>query len=117
MIDLGIIEKIKKLKDKFTGESPEALQQIETWEKRLTELSNIDDFANLSTTKEIVSLLKSRLKSILLERALTKGLSTEDLRILDARETELRFVIERFLPSYASELEQIEYLIDAELTQ
>lgn len=117
-IDLGIVEKIRKLKTLYTGEnvSPEATLQIEAWEKRLRELSDIDDFSNLNTTKELVSILKERLKKVLLDRALTKGKSSDFYLVMDAHEEELRFFLDKLMPPYSSEMTQIETLIDAELT-
>lgn len=115
-LDLGIQEKIRKLKALFAHESPDALRQIEAWETRLRELSALDDYSKLETTKAVVATIRDRLKGVLLRRALGKGLTTEELGQLDAREEELRFVLGRVLPPFESEVEQIEKLVNDELT-
>lgn len=115
MLDLGFFEKIRKLKERFAHESPIALQQIEEWEVRLKELSLLDDYSNLSTTKAVVAQVRERLKVVMLRRAAGKGLTSEEFKQLDAREEELRFFLTRLMPPFAEEIAEIERLIDSEL--
>ena len=115
MIDLGVFEKIKELKNRYLGESPDALVQLEQWEKQLFTLSAIDDFANLPTTKAIAQNLKDRLIAVIRKRALGQGHTTDSLKELDAREGEIRYALNLFMPTYSEELETLIKLIEGEL--
>lgn len=110
MIDFGIHEKIKKLRDHFKDADSSTISQITQWENDIARLSQISDFVNLAPVQVITKLLKERIKSIMVEKA-SKG--TND--VLDAREKELRYILGLFSPQYQSELSTLESLIDNEL--
>ena len=115
MIDLGVKEKLQALKDRYFGESPDALVQLEAWEKQLFTLSAIDDFANLPTTKAIAQNLKDRLVAVIRKRALGQGHTPDTLKELDARENEIRYALNLFMPAYSEELETLVKMIENEL--
>lgn len=115
MIDLGIIEKIRTLKVRFTGGdvADDAKWQISEWEKLAQKLSLDQDFFTHARTQEIFKALKERIKAIMLLRL--KAKTTEELRLLDAQEEECKGFIALFNPNWERELESLERIIDAEL--
>ena len=110
MIDIRITEKINALKEKFFDAEDDVQSQIKMWENEITKLSLASDFVQQPITQNIVTLLRDRLKSILIERA-TKGHTD----ILDAREKEIRYILSLFCPKYEQELGSLEQIIDNEL--
>lgn len=117
MIDLGIIEKIRKVRDAFKKDGhPDTLNQIDSWEKRIKELSLVDDFVNLNTTQEIGKKLHSKIKDLVKEKAFKKGLTTETIALYDTRIDELKWMLELVTPSYEKEIEMIENELDNELS-
>lgn len=110
MIDLKFKEKIQLLKRRFSDGDDSAKKQISDWEREIEQLSLVNDFVQQPIVQTIVRLLKDRVKSILIERA-TKGHTD----VLQAREKELRYMLELFSPKYSSELESLENIIDNEL--
>ena len=110
MLDIRFREKIQLLKQRFIDADDTVLAQIREWEAEIQRLSIISDFINLHPVQVISKLLRERIKAILIEKA-TKGTSDT----LDAREKELRYVLELFSPKYQSELESLEKIIENEL--
>lgn len=114
MIDLSVIENLKKLKDKFFGEDDSALEQIKEWEKRVKSLSEREDYANLFTTKEIAQGLKDRVKDFLRQRSMTR--ETDKLMELDAKIAEDKFLMKLLCANPEKEIEEINDLVLNELT-
>lgn len=109
-IDLGIWEKLRTLKERYTSEHPDALKQITEWESTLRRLADTEGFVNLDTTRTIVENLKQRLKQRLLERV-RDGMTPENKAVED----ELRYVLGLLNPRFEQEIESISQLIDNEL--
>ncbi len=119
MISIVLKEKLDKLKKKFLGDDDvddSAKKQILEWEKDILRLSQVHDFVNQPVTRTIVSVLKDRLKSILMERAMGTDHTPDSLKILAIREKEVRYAMGLFMPQYESHLETIEKLIDNEIS-
>lgn len=114
MIDVGLSEKIATLKARFTGQHPDAINQINQWEKRVQELSVIDDFLRTEAAQSIYKAVQERTREHIRSR-LKKGNTTETLKVADARQDECQWVLSLFNNNYASELESIENMINAEL--
>lgn len=110
MLDLRFKEKIQALKARFIDGDDVAKKQIAEWEREIQNLSLISDFVEQPIVQNIVNVLRDRLKAVLLEKA-TKG--TTD--VLDAREKEIRYALQLFMPKYQSVLETLETIIDNEL--
>lgn len=113
MIDVGIREKLKKLRDKFVGEHPDALSQINAWENRAEELSRIQEFRENLVAQEIYKKLKDGVKDQMRYR-IQPGRTNEAMTVSDAQEKTLRWVLDMFNPGYEQELETLEKIIDAE---
>jgi hypothetical protein len=115
MIDIGISEKIRKLKAEFTGDNvdPKSIAQIDEWERLAQKLSLDNDFFTHPRAQEIYNSVKTRIKSIL--RARLKAQTTEEIKILQAQEDECRGFLRLFNMNYQSELTSLEQIIDAEL--
>ena len=107
MIDAGTKDNIKKLRKKYK-EDPEDLALIDTWEADLKRLSEQDDFSNLPTTKSIVAKLKERITAIVRERALSKTLTLEDIKLLDVRRDENEKMLALFIPNFSEEIKMLE---------
>lgn len=114
MIDVGVWEKIKKLKDRFKGEDPSAIQQIDEWEKRLRQLAATRQFMESEAAQIVYKALKDRVKDNIKYR-LKSGLSDAERRESEAKEAECRWMLNLFNPSYESEIESLESIIDSEL--
>lgn len=108
MIDLGIIEKLRKLKERYKDAHPSAIDQIGEWEKQVQVLSAIDDFSNLKTTKNIVLKLRSRLKGSIVKRLIESETSEEK---------ELKYFISLLSPKYKEEVEKLNSEIELELSE
>lgn len=116
MIDIAISEKLSKLKTMFSGEDahPDALLQIEEWEKRVQVLSRDQEYFNQEATQEVYKILKNRVKTHMLDR-LQKGRTPEENLLSDAKESECRWMLSLFNTGYETELTSLEALIDQEL--
>ena len=117
MIDLGILDNIKKLKARFMGEDYEQseLAVIEAWEKRVKELSDKEDFSHLETTQEIAKELKGRIKGYYLKRATTT--KPEELLTLDAKIGEDKWLAKLLCANPQVEIEEINRLVLEELSE
>ena len=62
-VDLGIFEKLKELKNRYINEHPDAIRQIEEWEKRVQKLSRDQEYFNQEPTQELYKILKNRIKT------------------------------------------------------
>lgn len=116
MIDIGIREKLAKLKALYAGPDAHdnARQQIADWEARIQKLSRDQEFFNHASTQEIYKILKERVKTHIKSR-LQKGSTPESLKIADAKEEECRWMLGLFNVDYEKELESLESIIDQEL--
>lgn len=114
-VDLGILEKVRKLKERFSGPDAheDARRQIADWEARIRQLSQAEEFFNFPATQEIYKALKERARSHMRGR-LVKGMSPESMRVSDAQEEECRWMLSLFNVSYGTELESLESLISQE---
>lgn len=115
-VDLGILEKLRELKERFSGPDAhaDAMRQIQEWEARVQKLSSDQEFFNHAATQELYGLLKERIKTHIRSR-LQKGKTPEDFKMADARQEEIKWVLGLFNPNYESELASLESLIDGEL--
>ena len=113
-VDLGIFEKLKELKNRYINEHPDAIRQIEEWEKRVQKLSRDQEYFNQEPTQELYKILKNRIKTHIVSR-LQKGRTPEDNRISDAQETECRWMLSMFNADYEKELTTLEELINNEI--
>lgn len=116
MIDLGLKEKLEKLKKLYSGPDAheDARKQIADWEERIRKLSRDQEFFNHASTQEIYAILKDRVKTHIKSR-LGKGLTLEDMRLADARQSECEWMLSLFNVDYEKELVSLESMIDAEL--
>jgi hypothetical protein len=113
-VDLGIFEKIKALKERYAGEHPDALRQLEEWEKRVQKLSRDQEYFNQEATQELYKILKNRVKTHIIAR-LQKGRTPTDNLISDAQETECRWLLSMFNAGYEQEIATLEDLINNEI--
>lgn len=116
MIDLGIREKLTKLKTLYAGPDAheDARKQIADWEKRIQELSRDQEFFNHPSTQEIYKILKERVKTHIRSR-LQKGSTLESLKIADAKQEECQWMLGLFNIDYEKEIASLESMIDQEL--
>lgn len=116
-VDQGIIGMLIKLKEKFSSKDvhPQALDQIALWESRILEFSHLDDFTNMQTTKAITQQIHRRYKDLILQKAFTKGLTTEQVKGLEDKLEILEWLLKLFRPQYQSEIEEIKKAIEYEL--
>jgi hypothetical protein len=113
-IDISIFEKLQELKSRYLDGDASAKQQIADWEKRIQELSLKENFMQNPVSQEASLILKAKITNEMKYR-LKKGLKEQDRALSDAREESFRFSLGLFNLEYASELETMEQLIDAEL--
>lgn len=106
MIEVGLLEGIRKLKERFVGGHPTAVERIDEWEKHLYELSAIEDYANLKTTQTIVLKLKARLKSSIVKRLIESE---------TPEEKSLKYFISLMSPKYKEEMDKMRKEIEFEL--
>lgn len=114
MIDISILEKVQKLKDRFLDGDDSAKRQISEWETRIQELSLKEDFMQSPVSQEASRILKSKITNEMTYR-LKRGLTEANRALSDAREESYRFCLGLFNLEYASELDTLEHLIEAEL--
>lgn len=115
MIPIAISENIKKLDLKYEDEHPDALRQISEWRQRIRDLSDAEDFTNLKTTQQITDVIKAKLRDIIRKRALTRGMTMDQIRSYDERWDELKWVLSLFRPRFEEEMEALSKEIEAEL--
>lgn len=116
MIDIGIREKLAKLKTLYAGPDShdDARQQIADWEARIQKLSRDQEFFNHASTQEIYKILKERVKTHIKSR-LQKGMTPESMRLADAKQEECQWMLSLFNVDYEKELASLESMIDQEL--
>ena len=114
MIDVGLMEKINKLKSLFIEGDDSAKKQITEWENKIRELSLAQDFMSNEVSQELFSAIKNRVKGHMKYRLQT-GRTPDELRMSDEREKECRWLLSLFKTGYEHELETLEQLIDNEM--
>lgn len=118
MIDISIKENIQRLKNKVFGTDYDesAREPVLLWEKRVEELSRIDDFSRLAVTQEIIKGIKGKLETLAREKLSTKS---KDIRQIDALEVKIdenRYFLKLLTPSYQDEIDEIQRMVISELT-
>lgn len=117
MADVTLRENLSKVREKFKNEHPDALNQIEAWEKRVSELSAIESFCSLDTTKSIVKGIKDRMVILIRMKILDKNITAESMNIYGSKIEELQFFLSLVSPKFEKELEEINTYLVQELSE
>lgn len=114
LIDVGIIEKLTALKNKYLGEHPDALKQIREWEERVQTLARQKELLENDSVRKIYDDLKKGVKDEMRFR-IQKGRTSDELEVSSGKQESLEWALGMFNLDYQAELDTIESLIDQEL--
>jgi hypothetical protein len=107
--------KITKLKNYHLNSAPEAVSQLDAWEKRMRRLMQEKAYLDLDVTKELLAGAKKRVKEISTILAFSRDLAdSERVRLFERRAAYLWFV-KMFSINYENEIKDIMEAVEYEL--
>jgi len=108
-------EKIEKLKQYHLDSAPEAVAQLNDWERGMRRLMQENDYLSLDITKQLLAGAKTRVREMSMVLSFKQDLTeNERIRLFERRAAYLWFV-KMFAKDYEKEIADIMEAIEYEL--